>query len=893
MVIYIQAITDEWVDCLILYEDFTIKRSSCDDSGYFNVEDKYLKINWEKWGTEVFQNVNNIYYNCKDFFEIELENNDWNNICVFEKNTNIVKKKNCKDENEYGFFQFENNDLIINWNKWGKERFYKFNHGKNYKNIKDKYCMRNNKPVKIIAIVFPQFHEIPENNEFWGDGFTEWTLLKNIPRIVNGQIIKQPHEDIGYFNLKSYEHRKYMRVLADKYNIFGFCYYHYWFKNKKVMYEPTELMLEDDEPNKPFFFCWANEQWTKRWDGGNNEILIKQEYSDLDGNIEHFKYLLTFFKNKNYIKKMNKPIFIFYRIEEKDIEDIKEIIKLWNELALEEGFDGIHFMRFLGPFNNEIILDEINGFVEFAPGYFTQKYFKDITSEDDNKIFDEFDGEFDEETYLRKNNDIKEHINENLILSGYDHYKSLGDNEKKIRTSKFFVYDGIKLYDKIVENKKTFSEQHRGISVNWNNTPRRNYTSKEYSKYPHYYKDITPSRFSNTIYSLLDKIYNEQNKDDDFLFISAWNEWNEQAILEPNNEDGYDYLINLGKKYFEFYNYPKRGNILMISHQGGGTEKYSNDLKELYYDYNFIDFGNFDINIDYDMFYSNLDLIHINSILFNNLKNNYIHLFTNFFKDTKKYLTIHDYQWLFPDDPNILQDNFFSNLPSFNNIESFTFLLNLCSKIIFPSNNIYYNYNIHINLDKYKDKIYIVNHCDKIINYNLLYIPPIKKNIINVAYIGYFTNYKGSNFFKKISNENKIYKEYTIVYHVFGNIAHSEKDIFNKNIIFHYNYIDSEIIDILHKNNIHGITHLSLFEESYCYALTNSINSGLPILYLNRGAFTDRLKNNDKFFSCEYNNLNKIFNNFFKYIIDNQNSNNFYKLNNNIQPNKWYLENYP
>lgn len=87
-----------------------------------------------------------------------------------------------------------------------------------------------------------------------------------------------------------------MRILADNFNIYGFCYYHYWFKNKKVMYEPTELMLIDNEPNKPFFFCWANEQWTKRWDGGNNEILIEQDYGDNDSNILHFFIYCNFLK---------------------------------------------------------------------------------------------------------------------------------------------------------------------------------------------------------------------------------------------------------------------------------------------------------------------------------------------------------------------------------------------------------------------------------------------------------------------------------------------------------------------------------------------------------------------------------------------------------------------
>lgn len=884
---YIQVITNEWIDYLLLNDiDYIVKRNINNDYGTYILEGDILKVNWNHWGLEIFEKINNIYYNCKDnFFEIKLETNDWNDTCIFYKDTNKVERKSIK--NEIGHFTFEKNDLLIVWKNWGKERFYQLNYGKIYVNTNFGNIIRNNinKHIKILAIVFPQFHEIPENNKFWGDGFTEWTLLKNIPRIVNGEIIKQPHSDIGYFNLKDYNHRKYMRTLSDKYNIYGFCYYHYWFKDKKIMYEPLELMLQDGEPNKPFLFCWANEQWTKRWDGGNNEILIEQEYSDLDGNIKHFNYLIPFFKSKNYIKKFNKPIFIFYRIEDKDIEDIKNIIRIWNDLAIKEGFDGIHFMRFLGPFNNKIILEDINGYVEFAPGYFNQKYYNDLCIEDDNKIFNEYD----EDIYLDKNVDVKEHVKNGLLNSGYDHYKSLNTKFKNIRTSKFFTYDGKELYNKIIDNNKEFKEQHRGISVNWNNTPRRNYTNNEYSKYPHYYKNINPNLFGNTLYNLLKKVINTPNEDDDFIFVSAWNEWNEQAILEPNNEDGYDYLVNLNKKYLEFYDNPIKGNILNISHLGGGTEKYMNDLKNIYSEYKFIDFNKFDNNINYDLIYCDIILIHINSILFNNLKKNYYYFFNNYFKNIKKYLTIHDYQWLYPDDPNILQNNFYSIKPSLEDIKTFENLLSLCSKIIFPSNNIYNNYSKYINMDKYN--IYIVNHCDKIINYNFNRISEIKDDIINIAYIGYFTNYKGSNIFLKIVNENKYYKNKRIVYHIFGNLDNNIRDI-NSDIIIHNSYIDYEIINKLHNNKIHGILHLSLFEESYCYALTNSINSGLPILYLNRGVFSERLKDYNKYFPSNIENINDIFQEYLEYIIKNENISIFYNLNQNIQPNRWYLENY-
>ena len=858
----VQVITDEWVDIIYLDNILAIRKTN-KDSGIYNIKDSnLLEINWNKWGIQTFNKINNIYYNCKNnIFEIKLETNEWNDIGIFNIKTNIIYRKYYPSES--GQYIFVDNILIINWNNWGKETFYQLDYGKIYVNTIFGNIINDNskKHIKTLAIVFPQFHEIPENNIFWGKGFTEWTLLKNIPRIVNNEIIKQPHNDIGYFNLNDYNHRKYMRILANKYNIYGFCYYHYWFGNKKIMYEPTENMLLDSEPNKPFLFCWANEQWTKRWDGGNNEILIKQDYSDINGNNEHFYYLLQFFKHKNYIKKFNKPIFIFYRIEENDVNHIKNIINLWNKLAIKEGFNGIYFMRFLGPFNNNIIINEIDAYVNFEPGYTTQNYYKDICLEDDNKIFKIYD----ESLYLKKNTDVELMVQNNIIKNGYEHYNNILETEQKIRTSKFFIYDGQKLYDKIINNNKIYKEQHKSICVNWNNTPRRNFVNTEYSKYPHYYKNITPTIFGNTFEKLLNKYDN-----DDFIFVSAWNEWNEQAVLEPNNEDGYDYLKELNSRYLNYYNNPKKKNILNICHLGGGTEKYMNDLKHIFNEYKFIDY------IDNNL-YDNIDLIHINSMLFKDIKHNYVYIFNNSYKNIMKYITIHDYQWLYPDNPNILKIDFFNHCPKQQNIDNFNFLLSLCNKIIFPSYNIYNNYKIYIDINKFSNNIHIINHCDKIINYNFKVIPKID-NYINIAFVGQFIYYKGSKEFLNLANENNLIK-----FHIFGEIY--DKTNIPSNIIIHNKYNDNDIIKDLHRNCIHGIVHLSSFEESYCYALTNSINSGIPIFYLDNGCFNERLNGFDKY-------IKNNFNDFIKYIKSNQNIYDFYELNYNIQPNRWYLTNY-
>ena len=194
-------------------------------------------------------------------------------------------------------------------------------------------------------------------------------------------------------------------------------------------------------------------------------------------------------------------------------------------------------------------------------------------------------------------------------------------------------------------------------------------------------------------------------------------------------------------------------------------------------------------------------------------------------------------------------------------------------------------------LSQFNDKIFIVNHSDKIINNNFLVIPNIY-DTINISFVGNYTFYKGSELFKNICKKYKYYNDKNIVYHIFGSIDPSEWNHTPDNALLHNLYKDEEIIDILHQNKIHGILHLSIFEESYCYALTNSINSGIPILYVNHGIFAERIPVKDKYFPAEIDKIDTIFESFLNYIIENKDSYDFYKLNNNIQPSRWYLENY-
>ena len=897
-----------WKDILYIKNENNnnkIFRKTNDDNGIYKIENNKLIINWSNWGEEIFETTDKkVYYKSNyNLFNIQLQTETYFEEAELNKSTEQITLLYSKKKGNYTFI---NNNLHIQWENnqnqnqnQNQEIFYMYDYGNLFSNIKNSSYCYNKKLIKNIAILFPQFHEIPENNEFWGKGFTEWTLLKKMPKTLENQMVKQPHPDLGYYNLTNKDHRIFIENLAKTHQIHGFCYYHYWFKNKKIMYEPLELMLKDGHPNLPFMFCWANEQWTKRWDGGNNEILIEQDYDDEEGNKNHFEYILQYFKHKNYIKINNKPIFIFYRIEEKDKKSITNIINKWNLWIQEHNFDGIHFMRFMGPFDNKVELENIEGFINFEQGNSTQNYGTEIISYNENNLIFNNIKEYNEEEYLSKNKDIERLVQQKKIESGLIHYKNISNKEKLIRTSKFNVYCGKTIMKKIKEQKIKKENNYLGFFLGWNNFPRRNYTNKKYSTYPLYYKDINNELIKTTYESVLKNTNDTSKNKLNMIFLTSWNEWNEQSSLEPNNYDGYNYLQLIKKSYENYYKFEKTKNILLISHRGGGTEKYINDLKTLFNQYNFIYYDeNINKNKEINN-YSNIDILHINSFYTLKLINHYHDFFKNNFNNIEKIITIHDYQWIYPDNPNILSYDFNKNEYDSTNIHNFIELIKLCKYVIFPSYNILKNYNSIVNFEdneELKSKIVMSPHCDNFINHKNIRINAINK-YIHIAYIGNFIEYKGSKLFKYLFNKLKYFNGYQIKYHIFGYLSDEEKNdkINHENFIYHQAYEEHNLLKLLEENNIHIITHFSLFEESYCYALTQSINSGIPIIYINHGALTERLDANQipkKYFPSSYNDLLTNFNKILNYIYENQNYLHIENNNYELQNSKWYINHY-
>lgn len=193
--------------------------------------------------------------------------------------------------------------------------------------------------ARVIAFYLPQFHPVPENEEWWGKGFTEWTnTVKAKPLFIDHY---QPHipADLGFYDLRVPETRIAQAQMAGEYGIEAFCYYHYWFAGRRIIERPFNEVLASGQPDFPFCLCWANQTWTGVWHGAPNRILIEQTYPGLDDHRRHFETLLPAFSDRRYVTVDGKPLFLIYNPTE--LPDSRRATDFWRELAVKAGFSGL------------------------------------------------------------------------------------------------------------------------------------------------------------------------------------------------------------------------------------------------------------------------------------------------------------------------------------------------------------------------------------------------------------------------------------------------------------------------------------------------------------------------------------------------------------------------
>ena len=198
--------------------------------------------------------------------------------------------------------------------------------------------------ARAIALYLPQFHPVPENDLWWGKGFTEWTNTAKAKPLYRGHY--QPHvpADLGFYDLRVPESRAAQAELARRYGIAGFCYYHYWFAGRRILERPFNEVLASGAPDFPFCLCWANETWSGIWHGAPNRILIEQTYPGEGDHRAHFAALLPAFRDRRYMRVEGRPILVLYKPEK--LPDAAAATALWRRLAVEAGLPGLHFVGF-------------------------------------------------------------------------------------------------------------------------------------------------------------------------------------------------------------------------------------------------------------------------------------------------------------------------------------------------------------------------------------------------------------------------------------------------------------------------------------------------------------------------------------------------------------------
>jgi lipopolysaccharide biosynthesis protein len=348
----------------------------------------------------------------------------------------------------------------------------------------DKASAGGTEDVGVIAFYLPQYHPIKENDEWWGAGFTEWRNVSRAAPSFPGHY--QPHRpaELGYYDLRLPETRERQAELAHEHGVHGFCYYYYWFSGRRILDKPLNDVLKSGKPDFPFCICWANENWTRDWDGGDKDILLAQNYDPSECRA-FIKDVIPVLSDDRYIRVSGKPLLLVYRVDL--IPDIKMAVGIWRREAERAGLGGVYLaaVQFWG-------IDDprpygFDAAVEFPP----HNYFGEQTA-----------------------------LNYSITFDAPDCQSWCYDYEKAVR--------------KGLNRPDPDYVLFRGAAPSWDNTARRQNSA-------HLFVNSSPAAFGYWLQELVAKA-RMSPKNERLVFINAWNEWGEGCHLEPDLKYGRAFL---------------------------------------------------------------------------------------------------------------------------------------------------------------------------------------------------------------------------------------------------------------------------------------------------------------------------------------------------------------
>ena len=341
--------------------------------------------------------------------------------------------------------------------------------------------------MKTIAFYLPQFHPIPENDKWWGKGFTDWTNVTKAYPLFNGHFQPRLPADLGFYDLRLAEVRREQANLAKKYGLHGFCYHYYWFNGKKLLDLPLAKVLETKEPDFPFCICYANENWTRRWDGQEHEILMKQEHS-VENDRHFIRDLIPVFQDERYIRINNKPLLLVYRSSL--FPDPLQTTNVWREEVRKAGLEDLYLCKCqtFGDFENPG-KSGFDAMVEFPPHCVEIAY---------------------------------SYSYQDMVTAAQPSFTG-------------YVFDYLDTAAEFMNRQWPDYQLYKTVMLAWDNTARRGLSANIFHNFS---VDFYERWLTKVIRRTIQKYPDEEQ----LVFINAWNEWAEGTYLEPDQKYGLGYL---------------------------------------------------------------------------------------------------------------------------------------------------------------------------------------------------------------------------------------------------------------------------------------------------------------------------------------------------------------